>query len=121
MNNLGVSAAQDLVQTAKGQASIDKISRSADKLKMEKSIQAAKEFEAVFISEMLKPMFEMIDVDDTFGGGKGEEVFRGMMVQEYGKIIANQGGIGLADHIQAELLKVQEQELSPSSHKTGGQ
>ncbi|MDY0030149.1 MAG: rod-binding protein [Pseudobdellovibrionaceae bacterium] len=125
MANLSVTATQDLIQTAKGQASIDKLSRSADKLKLEKSTQAAKDFEAVFISEMIKPMFEMVEVDDTFGGGKGEEVFRGMMVQEYGKMISNQGGIGLAKHIQAELLKYQEDPSASLSQQTplstGGQ
>jgi len=51
----------------------------------------------------------MISVDDVFGGGKGEEVFRGLMVQEYGKMIAAQGGVGIADQVRAELLKTQEQ------------
>ncbi|HPQ50188.1 MAG: rod-binding protein [Alphaproteobacteria bacterium] len=116
MSNLGVTATQDLLQAAKGQASIDAIKKSANALKLDKSMQAAKDFEAVFVSEMIKPMFEMIEVDETFGGGKGEEVFRGMLVQEYGKIISNQGGIGIADDIQAELLKQQEH----SQHITTG-
>lgn len=76
--------------------------------KSQKADQAAQDFEAVMISEMLKPMFETIEVDDTFGGGKGEEVFRGMLVQEMGKSIAKQGGLGLADTVRAELLKTQE-------------
>ena len=73
-----------------------------------KAGQAAQDFEAVFISEMIKPMFETVDVDDTFGGGKGEEVFRGLMVQELGKSLAKRGGLGLSDHVNAELLKLQE-------------
>lgn len=73
-----------------------------------KTDKAAKDFEAVYISEMLKPMFETVDVDDMFGGGKGEEVFRGLLVQEMGKSIAKQGGLGLADQVKAELLKIQE-------------
>lgn len=70
--------------------------------------KAAEDFEAVYISEMLKPMFETVEVDDMFGGGKGEEVFRGLLTQEMGKSIAKQGGFGLADHVKAELLKIQE-------------
>lgn len=76
--------------------------------KSAKADQAAQDFEAVMISEMLKPMFETVEVDDTFGGGKGEEVFRGLLVQEMGKSIAKQGGLGLADSVRAELLKTQE-------------
>lgn len=84
-----------------------------------KAAKAAKDFESVFVSEMLKPMFDMINVDDTFGGGKGEEVFRGMMVQEYGKMITAQGGIGIADQIKAELLRQQEHGSPQSSLLTG--
>ena len=42
---------------------------------------------------MLKPVFDSVEVDPLFGGGKGEEVFRGLLEQEYAKIIAKQGGI----------------------------
>ena len=31
-----------------------------------------------------------------------------MMVQEYGKAIARSGGIGIADSVQREILKMQE-------------
>lgn len=71
--------------------------------------RAAKDFEAVMISEMLKPMLETVEVDSMFGGGKGEEVFRSMMTQEYGKMIAKTGGIGIADHVKAELIRQQGQ------------
>lgn len=70
--------------------------------------QAAEEFEAVFISEMLKPMFETIDVNSEFGGGKGEEIFRGLMVQEYGKILSQNGGVGLSDHLVRQMIAMQE-------------
>lgn len=116
MNSLGTATTQDLIGTAKSQASIQAIAQSANKFRTDRTAAAAKEFESVFISEMLKPMFETIDVDETFGGGKGEEVFRGLLVQEYGKILSNQGGVGIADSIQAELIKTQEQ----GQQTTGG-
>lgn len=74
---------------------------------MAKIEEAAREFEAVFIAEMMKPMFENISTDGMFGGGKAEEIFRGMMLQEYGKQIAATGSIGIADHVKAELLRIQ--------------
>jgi Rod binding domain-containing protein len=70
--------------------------------------KTAQDFEAVFISEMLKPMMETIEVDPQFGGGKGEEVFRGLLLNEYGKIISNQGGIGVAEQVKAQLIRLQE-------------
>ncbi len=76
---------------------------------LEKAGETAKEFEAVFISEMMKPMFEGIETDGMFGGGKGEEVFRGMMMQEYGKMIAQTQGVGLADQVKQQMILMQEQ------------
>lgn len=68
---------------------------------------SAIDFEAVFITEMLKPMFEMVKVDDVFGGGKGEDIFRNFQLDEYGKMISKQGGIGLADTVRAQLIHLQ--------------
>lgn len=74
----------------------------------EKISEAAVEFEAVFIAEMMKPMFEGISTEAPFGGGKGEEVFRSMLLQEYGKTMAKTGSIGVADAVKRELIKAQE-------------
>ena len=43
-----------------------------------------------------------------FGGGQGEKIYRSMMVQEYGKAVAKAGGVGIADAVQREILKMQE-------------
>ena len=93
--------AQALTQQA-GKATTHKIAN------MEKIEEASKEFEAVFLAEMLKPMFAGIKSNDMFGGGKGEEIFRGMMIQEYGKMIADKGGVGMTEHVKAELIRIQE-------------
>lgn len=69
---------------------------------------AAEDFEAVFLAEMLKPMFEGLEPDPVFGGGKGEEIFQSMMIQEYGKVLAQSGGVGIADRVKEELIKMQE-------------
>ncbi len=68
----------------------------------------AKDFEAVFISSMLQPVFDSIDVDGTFGGGQGEKVFRSMLVQEYGRKMVDTGGIGLAESVYETMLRAQE-------------
>jgi Rod binding domain-containing protein len=68
----------------------------------------AQEFEGVFVAQMLGQMFEGISTDGPFGGGQGEQMFRSLMLDEYGKEIAKQGGIGLTDAVTRELLKHQE-------------
>ena len=70
--------------------------------------QAAKEYESVFISQFLGSMFSGIKTDGLTGGGQGEEMFRSLMVDEYGKGIEQRGGFGLAAAVKAELLKHQE-------------
>ena len=82
----------------------------------DKSVQqteALKRFEGMFLSEMLKKMFDTIPVSDMFGGGSAEETFRSMIIDEYGTLIAKQGGIGIAENLQRTLLN---QQLTEGSH-----
>ncbi|MBO6559985.1 MAG: rod-binding protein [Nisaea sp.] len=70
--------------------------------------QAAEEFESIFISQMLGHMFKGVGNGEMFGGGPAEDIYRDLMVDEYGKQIANTGGIGIADTIERQLLALQE-------------
>lgn len=81
--------------------------QSASKAAPQSSKEAAKDFEAVFLSEMFSHMFEGLDVDPMFGGGQGEKMFRGMLVQQYGKIMAQGKGIGIADQLQKMMIQMQ--------------
>jgi Rod binding domain-containing protein len=79
----------------------------------------------MFMTEMLRPMFEDIKPDPTFGGGKGEEMFQSMMLDEYGKNMAAQGTLGIADLVKDQLIemqsKAQEKSLAQNMHnKSGG-
>ena len=73
-----------------------------------KADAAAKEYESVFISQFLGSMFSGIKTDEMTGGGQGEEMFRSLMINEFGKSIEQRGGFGLATHMKAQLLKSQE-------------
>ncbi len=70
--------------------------------------RAADEFEAVFISQMLKSMSVGVKTDGPFGGGQSEEIYRDLMNEQLGKSISGQGGIGMSDAIYREILKSQE-------------
>ncbi len=70
--------------------------------------QAAEDFEAVYLSQMLTPIFDGLETEGPFGGGSSEKIYRSLMVQEYGKSIAKSGGIGISDAVQREILKLQE-------------
>lgn len=69
--------------------------------------ETAEKFEGQFLSFMFQQMFEGVKTDGPFGGGHGEEMFRSLMTDAMGKQMAKKGGIGLADTIQREMLKMQ--------------
>ena len=73
---------------------------------------AAVEFEQVFIAQMLDQMFAGIPTDGMFGGGNGESIFRSLLNNEYAKIIGRTGGIGIADAVHREIIRLQESETS---------
>jgi hypothetical protein len=75
-----------------------------------KLTETAQEFESVFISQMLKHVFEGQQPNELMGGGSAEEIYQDMMVDEYGKLIARTGGIGVADAVKQQMLKLQEVE-----------
>lgn len=70
--------------------------------------KSAEDFEAMFLTQMMQPMFEGISTDGVTGGGQSEEIYRSFLLDEYGKLMARAGGIGIADHVKRELLKLQE-------------
>jgi peptidoglycan hydrolase FlgJ len=70
--------------------------------------KASQQFESVFISEFLGQMFADIPTDGPFGGGEGEQMFRSLMLDEYGKQMEKQGGFGLSAPVASQLLKLQE-------------
>lgn len=83
-----------------------KISAETDRTEIR---AVAEKFESMFLSEMMKPMFEAVGSEDPiFGGGHAEKMFQSMMVDEYGQSISARGGIGIADDIERQLLQLQE-------------
>jgi peptidoglycan hydrolase FlgJ len=71
--------------------------------------QAAHDFEAMAIGQLLQPMFETIDERRSpFGGGEAEEAWRPMLVDAIGKQMAANGGIGLAVPVFNAMLRAQE-------------
>ena len=71
--------------------------------------ETAEAFEASFLSQMLKPMFEGLQTDGPFGGGEGEATWRSFLIDAMAKQTVKAGGIGLADTVMSEMLKMQEQ------------
>ena len=65
--------------------------------------EAARNFEATFLAEML----QYTGINTTpqgFGGGAGEDAFGSLLTEQYAHLLAERGGIGIAERI-FDLLK----------------
>ncbi len=87
--------------------------------------KTGREFEAMFLSQMLQPMFETVKTNDMFGGGAGEDAFKGILVDEYGKMIAKAGGVGIADQVKRQIMEFQARQeagkqVASASQNSGG-
>ena len=76
---------------------------------------AAKQFEGFFVGQMMEHMMAGVEVNPEFGGGTGEETWRSMLNQEYGKEIAKSGKLGIADNVMKAMLRAQEERTSAAA------
>ncbi|WP_375689977.1 hypothetical protein [Pseudooceanicola sp. LIPI14-2-Ac024] len=63
---------------------------------------AAREFEAMFLTQMVDEMMKNVDMGD-FGGGPGADQFRFFLSEAFAKEISAQGGAGIAQSVEAAL------------------
>ena len=69
--------------------------------------QTAEKFEGSFLSIMLQQMFEGVETSAPFGGGPGETMFKSFMTEAMAKKMAAHVGVGIADQVGREMLKLQ--------------
>lgn len=93
-----------LIQTAQS-APPSLNARGMDEARMRAT---AENFEATFVAQMLKPMFEGLETDGPFGGGSSEETWRGFLIDAMARQTVKTGGIGLSDRVMSEMIKMQE-------------
>lgn len=72
-----------------------------------KAREQAVDFEAMFLSSMFQNMFTGIEGDGPMGATKAVAPWRSFLTQEYGKIVAKSGGIGIADQVYRSLIEQQ--------------
>ncbi|NRA29804.1 MAG: rod-binding protein [Parvularculaceae bacterium] len=88
---------------------IDGVARSLTAAQAPEDVRkAAEEFEAVFLNQFVGSMFEGMKTDGMFGGGQGEKMWQGFLVQHIADAFAQRGGIGIADMVTREILQAAE-------------
>lgn len=76
---------------------------------IEKTRHSAREFEAMALGQLLQPMFKTSDQSKgLFGGGRAEAIWQPILVDEMAKMLAKRGGVGIADAVYKEMLRIQE-------------
>lgn len=75
---------------------------------MKEAREAAEDFEAFFLSRTMESMFDTVSTEGPFGGGSAEKIYRSLLINEYGKSMAQTGGIGVADYVMDTILQIQE-------------
>jgi len=70
--------------------------------------KVAEDFEAFFAGLVFEQISSDVETDPVMGGGEGEDMFKGLLNQEYGKAIARTHSLGIADIVQKQLLQIQE-------------
>ncbi len=69
--------------------------------------KTAQDFEAAFIAQLLGDMFKGVETSAPFNGGAGEDAFKSFFMEAVAKQMAAAGGLGLADDLTREMLKMQ--------------
>lgn len=66
--------------------------------------EAAKQFEAVFMSQLLKQMRSTVNKEEMFHGGAGEDIFTEMLDEEFAQKMSVRG-TGIADMLYKQLSR----------------
>lgn len=79
----------------------------------------AEDLEGVFLNLLTKEMFATAKSDNGFGGGFGEETWRSMQAEQLANVMAQNGGLGIADQVLGDMIAMQEAAQKTQSRATG--
>ena len=75
----------------------------------------AEDFESVFLGSMFGEITKQLSGDGPLGGqGTGGDAWRSMLTDELGKTVAKSGGVGVANQIYSELIRLQANQGAPA-------
>jgi Rod binding domain-containing protein len=97
VNSFGIEQAQA------DRAKLGKIGNAKDDPR-----KTAQDFEAFFLSQMFEVMSAGVKTDGPMGGGQAESKWRSFLNEEYGKSMSKGRGIGIADMVYDQIIKLQE-------------
>lgn len=85
-----------------------------------KAWKTATEFESMFLESSLDRLTQSEGTDGPLGeNGMGGGVYRSMLTKEYAGQVVKSGGVGIADSIFREILKMQGAASDGTTHANG--
>lgn len=100
-----IGALPPIGQDVRPELDIAGAARKLESAAPEEARKAAEGFEAVFLNQFVGTMFEGMKTDGLFGGGAGEKMWQGFLVQHIADAFAQRGGIGIADMVMREITQ----------------
>ncbi|KQS67421.1 flagellar biosynthesis protein FlgJ [Methylobacterium sp. Leaf361] len=114
--SLAASAAASVGTSVAGSA-VDGIIKTANKAK---ALKTATDFESMFLENSLDRLTQSEGTDGPLGeNGTGGGVYRSMLTKEYAKQIVKSGGVGIADSVFREIMKMQGAASEGAIHAKG--
>jgi flagellar protein FlgJ len=104
MSALDISAAQLATLNPTGAPTASSVADLAHRGQIH---QTAQKFEASFLTSMLGTMFQGVSTSAPFGGGPGEDIWKGFLAEAMAGQMSKRGGIGVSNAIEREMLKLQ--------------
>lgn len=104
------------VESAASTAALTGLNKQQDK----RLKDACKDFEAIFMSTVLKAMRKTVQKSDLFGSDQGEEMFQDMMDSEVCKSAANTSPTGIADMLYKQLSNQLEHQQQTTGKEVRG-
>lgn len=77
--------------------------------------QAAEQFEAFFVSQVIDTMTSGESLQSAFGGGAGENAWKSFLNEAFADAIVRSGGVGLADRLMSEIIAMQAEANGPAA------
>lgn len=105
------------IGTSVAGSAVDGVIKSASKAKAWKT---ATEFESMFLENSLDRLTQSDGTEGPLGeNGTGGGVYRSMLTKEYATQIVKSGGVGIADSIFREIMKMQGAASEGATHAKG--
>lgn len=107
--SVGDSLKEDAAKAASTSANSRLAAASAKTPAEIKARKASNEFETMFLEQTLERLSASEGTDGPLGdNGTGGAVYRSMLTKEYAGQMAKSGGVGIADQVYREMIKMQE-------------